>query len=544
MFLKALTPRADAERGSALVAVLGLLGVVMVVSLAVSTVTVRSMGATTASRAGVQAEAAAEAGVDYAAANLSKGACLPTYSQSTAPTFSVAVSFSMQSTGDTWVNGCPSGVAAQRLRTVSTGHAAASGVAGDSSGNVRSVEAIYPAVVANGQVMPSGPAVYAYSSAGFSGSGTVLGVSGTIPSVKIKTGDVVCNGGSNVAGDLVAARGTLTIGGSCSVNGNVWSSGAMTISGGDITVGGNATAPSMNLSGVEVKGNAWASGVMTLTWGTTVDQNATAATLNLSGGDVKGSAWASGTATYAGGASIHGHLTARSASSTTSAAGGTTIVPSGPGAGPAPGATPVVPDWIDVGYNPATWVGFAVRTVSGTCDWAALQNAATLLAGGPGIVDARGCTAPISISDNQKLTLGNDLAIFANGFNLGGSTGFASSSKHRLWLITPDSTPDGAPSPTTCTSSMRTIVGGGVTLDPNLSVMIYSPCQVNIGSGINWTGQIFAGSVTISGAAKLNYVRVGMPGFDLDNGTASNPTDPTASLIGTRISIRDVLGAP
>ena len=83
-------------------------------------------------------------------------------------------------------------------------------------------------------------------------------------------------------------------------------------------------------------------------------------------------------------------------------------------------------------------------------------------------------------------------------------------------------------------------VGGGFTFDSKISTIIYTPCHIGIGSGIKFYGQIFGGESEISGAAKLFYTAVGLPGWDLDTGTASGVnSSPNA---WSKLSARNVTG--
>jgi hypothetical protein len=266
----------------------------------------------------------------------------------------------------------------------------------------------------------------------------------------------------------------------------------------------------------------------------TVNGNITAPALDLVGGTVKGNAWAAGAAFIGEGTTIGGSLTAKSSNKLNSAAGGTTIKAAGPGAGPAAGPTPVVPNWVDFNYNFSDWKGFQQKVISGTCDWTQISEAAALLAGGPGIIDARTCTNALSISDWQKLPLVNDLAIIATSFNLGGSSGFTATSARKLWLIEPDTVADGKP---TCPAGGYFTVGGAFTIPSNVRAMIYSPCLVSITSGIDWYGQVFSGQAVINGAATLNYAPLGLPGVNLSEGTVTVPGG--AGALGARISILD-----
>src|SRR6185312_8984526 len=94
------------------------------------------------------------------------------------------------------------------------------------------------------------------------------------------------------------------------------------------------------------------------------------------------------------------------------AKGGTTLVPAGPGPGPAALPTPIaptVPDWVNFAYNKSDWTGFSEYVLGTTCDFNAFQTAVNSFAGGKGVIDARACTSPIVISTYQQLVLSNDL---------------------------------------------------------------------------------------------------------------------------------------
>jgi hypothetical protein len=544
MLLKRLTAARRGEDGSALATVIGVFGVLSIASLAIAGAAVHGLAQTSSTRASVQAEAAAESGIDYARAQLAAGSCAAAgYSQTTPAHFTVAVSYSTTSAGTSWTPGCPS-ASARLVRTIATGYATSHGVAGASSGDVRYVEAQYPAVVPQA-ITASGAAIYAYSSNSFGGSGSLSAPTGTVPTVEIKTGDVNCAGGSAVHGNIIAANGNLTLAGSCSVTGSAWSSGTLTASGG-VTIGGNAVAANVN-STIHISGSVWATNTATLGWSGPVDQNATAATLNLAGGTVAGSAWATGAASCASGDTMTGHLTARSTSSCTASnftkgASAIKIVPAGPGAGPAAPAMPTVPGWIEFGYNPSAWTGFTIVTIA-SCDYSTVNNAIASLGTRPGIINAMACPSGFTADSYRSFALNSDVAIFARSFDLNGgsgSGGFTAASPHRLWLVAPDANlTDGAP---TCPSGSSFTIGGGFTLSSsatssNIHAMIYTPCLVKLASGVHWFGQIFAGSADIDGGANIAYAPLGLPGYNLDTGSSTASASP--SLIGGQTVIRD-----
>lgn len=526
------------ERGSALVAVIGVFAVVAVVGLAVAAVTINAVGYTSGTRAAVQAQATAEAGIDAASASLLRGVC-PSAPLGT-PDYTLSISYSVQATGEAWSPGCPAGPS-KRIKIISKGSASAAGVAGNSSGDTRSVEAIFASPVSSSDIISTGAAIYAYSSTGFSGSGSLVpSVTGPTPNVQVKTGPVVCSGRSVIPSDLAVANGTLEIQASCRVNGNVWSTGKATLTG-DVSVGGNMTSGGLALTGSSrVLGSAWSSGPTTMSGSTRIGGNLSGTALTMTGGTIKGNAWLSGAVSLDSGSKIEGLLTAKSLTGPGSTSGGKSIVPAGPGPGPAPAPTPVVPGWVDFNYDKTDWVGFSEKVVSGNCDFAVLQGAVDLLASGRGIIDARTCTNPISVSNWQKLALKNSLVIVAKNFQLGSGGGFSATSPQKLWLITEDTNKDLLP---TCPAGAGFTLDGGFTLGSNITTMVYTPCAFKLMAGVSWRGQVFAGSATVDGGATMQYAPLGLPRVDLTTGVDSdNAGAASSSLIGERLSIRDVNG--
>ena len=293
--------------------------------------------------------------------------------------------------------------------------------------------------------MPSGPAIYAYNSSGFSGSGTLLAVDGSSPSVLIKQGDVTCSGASAGEADWVVDNGSLTISGSCNIAGNAWVSDDARLSGG-VRVGGNLIARSIEVSGSSVVGrNAWSETTTTLSGGgTRIGGNSTAQRLIMnSSTTISGNAWTLTDTYMTWGSSIAGNLTTQTRTGPSGSTGSVTVVPGGPG--PSPYLTPprpFVPDWVDYDFDASEWEGFTLATISGNCRYADYTTAISAIGDRPGIIDARGCTNGVNPSSYQKVALRDDLAIIANRFNLGGSAGFSASDSARLWLITPDTVDD------------------------------------------------------------------------------------------------------
>lgn len=537
LFLTRMARPARDESGSALVAVIGVFAVMAVVGLTLAAGTINAVSFTSGTRAAVQAQASAEAGIDVAAAGLMRGQC--PVSPPAAAEFALIVSYSLQLSGESWSLGCPPSTA-QRVKVVSTGSASVGGVAGNASGNTRRVEAVYAVPISASGIAKTGPAIYAHSASGFTGSGRLLATAGSAPSVQVKTGDVACSGASIIPYNLVVAGGAVTISGSCSVTGDVWSTGAATLSG-NVAVGGNVTAGGLSLTGSSrVLGSAWSSGQTTLDSATWITGNLSGSSLKMTGARIRGNAWLSGAAVTTTESKIDGLLTAKSITGGGTTSGGRNIIAAGPGPGPAPAPMPVVPGWVDFDYQKTDWVGFVEKPVTGNCDFTVLQAAATALASAPGIIDARGCTNAITVSDYQKLALGNDLVIVAKSFKLAGSSGFTASVPRKLWLITEDTVKDSLP---TCAPGSEFIVGGAFTLSPEITTMVYSPCAVKITSGVSWRGQIYGGAATVDGNAEMRYISVGLPRVDLTTGVdQDNAGAASVSKIAERLLVRDVIG--
>jgi len=535
-----LARRARNESGGALLAVIGVMAVLMIVGSVIAAMTITAAGFTTATRANVQSTAAAEAGVDYASAVLMSGTCTNATITQTSPRFTADIYVST-STGPnpptSWTTkSCPTANTTY-VRILSTGTADAKGVAGQASGDTAQVEAVYALSKPPASATVNGPAIYAYQSSNFGGGGVFSSTKGLDLEVQIRHGDTLCSGGAGMTVDrVVVADGDLALSGGCNVNGSVWSSGALTMSGG-VKVSGTAVADSIKLSGgAEIAGDLWAANLLEITGGADARSNVTAGRFEFKGGDVHGDAWVRGDVSMSGNPTVHGDLTARSLSGAGNVKGKTVLVPAGPGPGPATPPSPGVGDWVDFDYDPADWSGFMAVKVGPGCDYAAVKTALDSLAGRKGLLDARDC-APLKASSWQAWNLQSDVAIFAKGFTLSAGGSITTSGEHKLWLITPDTQKDVKP---TCQSGSNFKLDGGFTIDPRISVLVYTPCKVPLASGNQWSGQVYAGDVSIAGGAKLNYAPIGLPGEDLSG--SGGGTSPSATTL-TRLTVRDVSGA-
>ena len=558
-----LTAWRDDDRGAAMAAVMALLAVSLLLSTLVASSVVTATGVTSSARANVQSQAAAEAGVAAARAGLVAGTCAASGNQyasasGATPRYLATIWVPL---GAGWQRGCPANLTTQ-VRILSTGYASAAGVAGNYAHDTSHLEVVLSSATTPTQINATGPAVYAFSATGFSGGGSLVGVEGSNPAILIKTGDVDCTGGADGDTDIVVANGNLKVAGGCLISGNAWASGSISMPGGP-DIGGNAVASAISITGgSEVGGSVWVTNGISMSGGASVGGNATAASIDFanggtvngnvqvtglanfknsgtvggnitagtltfkSGGLVKGHAWVYGATTLDWGSKIEKNLRTATISQpnySSGLVGGTTTVASST-ANSSPYATnpsaptaPLVPDWVDFDYDPSEWEGFTVKTITGTtCSYAQVVSAISSAAGSKVLINALGCSRGISISGSDVVTLTADTAIFTNKLSLSGGGGFTASSAKRLWLITPDETDNDQP---TCTSGNNSYsISGGFSFSTNLSVMLYTPCDVSLGSSTTFRGQVFSGQAGIAGGATLGYVAVGLPGVDLSTG--------------------------
>lgn len=593
--------RTEGDAGFALAAVLSLLALGMLLSSMILASVVSGLATTSSTRAGVQSQVSADAGSDVVESSLKSGQdCTATFTSTVAPKYSATVSYTTDASvtaATSWIPGCPT-VSARFVKVVSTGTAVSLGVAGNTSGNSSAIETIYTRPLATSTTSTtdaSGPAVYAYSSQGFEGSGTLVSADGTNDAnVMVKTGNVTCSGAGATSGDLVVNNGNLTLSGSCNVSGNVWvngdsSHGILALSG-SATVGGNVVAQGVNVSGSNtvgngiwstrdvvlsgtsvgakggggitatngnvtlngsntVKGSLWSSKNISITNGDTVRGAAVAQNITLNGGDITGQAFAKYGVTGVTWYEISGSIVGQTVTSGMQARGGVTTYPAGTPAQPSPPAAPgapTVPAWIEFSYAQSDWAGFGLFTIpaGSSCSSATLQAAEDSFGGQKGVIDARNCRASVTLGGSDTLSLANDTAIISTkGFQLGQSGSFSSLGALKLWLITPDpSALDGVPTTTGCRSA-NTVFDGAFSSSKNISIMVYTPCQVNVGSSITFTGQIFAGKTTIDGAAYLKYAPVGLPGWNASTGTRTTvTTGPAVNNDWSLVSRRNISG--
>ena len=188
---------ATSDRGSALMAVVGVMAVLVIITLTVTSSSLQALNVTTSIRGGVQAQAAAEAGIDVALAGLQQNpAVCPTDGIFTSPTGTLPVY-----RAEVWVyspgrtQGCPTG-AETKVQIVSTGHA------GFESAGIKStkvVENTYDGTSAAPPATTGGRVITSY-------------------------GDFYCDQGCSIVGD-VRALGNVTAWNHSMIKGNVHANG-------------------------------------------------------------------------------------------------------------------------------------------------------------------------------------------------------------------------------------------------------------------------------------------------------------------------------
>jgi Protein of unknown function, DUF583. len=491
----------------------------------------------------VQAQAAAEAGLDYAASILSTGLCQAQYTSTTEPIFTVDIASSTLDTSpgtvDTsWVAGCPTTVNVKRLKLTATGTAVAHGVAGNSSGDSRKVEAIYPYVPSPPLYGPdpSGAAIYSYSQSDPTVNNLTLTQAGTVkPTIQFLSGGLECTSGSTIHGDVILGDGALTATSGCKIDGDLWTSKTVEVGSGTVT--GNVFAagtavPSVTLSNSAiVDGDVRAAGPV----------------------DIKG---------VVGGNVIAGPGIGLSKFSNTSSVGG---LFTGAGTVSDPGGilhtpvitnqsgiiapvVPYVPGWVDYDYDIDDWRNadgtmYNVQTMA-DCSVVPLTAALALaqLSSSPSVIDARACAIPPDFR-TMNLTLKSDLVIVAKAFTLGNNNFKSSNSTERhLWFIIPDTVPNVAPAAPVpdCPAGGFAKIVNNVTVEDTVAALIYSPCEI-ANAGNMWRGQMYASSVKTSAPFTLKYVPIGIPTVNFTTGQQTPVVPPGTGVLGDRTSIRNLV---
>jgi len=252
-----------------------------------------------------------------------------------------------------------------------------------------------------------------------------------------------------------------------------------------------------------------------------------AGNLSLKKCTITGDAWVFGTATLETQGKVLGVLTAASKP------------PGYLGLWNATAPMPPVPGWTEFGYKKTDWVTTAgvpftedIRPASsGTCDLPSTSSTA------PTIFNALNCAGVSSAGD---VTLGNDLVIIANKFSFDKKVDFTAPAGYRVWFITPDLIPTDARA--SCGANQGDFeTKNNFRIVPPVSAMLYTPCGIDAGNNLVWSGQMYAGKITSWNNTIFGYVGVGLPGVDMSTGTSTpGGATGTAAILGALLSQRDL----
>ena len=219
------------ERGSALVAVIGVMAVLAIMAVTLTAVSISALAQTTMARAGTQSTAIAESGVNFGRAEIARGVKPCSINWSLAPTstpFTAAVQHSVD--GVTW-NPCPAPPlplppTTKFVRIVAQGTAEAKAVAGASARDNSEVSAVFDYVPGIGPVAPSGAGIFAYNNFGVDkGDLSVDAITLTGGGAIVRDGNFVCTNPNGKVAGSIWVYGDLDLG-KCEVSGNAFVSGS------------------------------------------------------------------------------------------------------------------------------------------------------------------------------------------------------------------------------------------------------------------------------------------------------------------------------
>lgn len=261
MFLSSWkTVRSRNDRGSALIAVIGVMAVGAIIAVTLTAASLNALGVTTSTRASVQSRAAADAGIDVAVSQLrATNGCTADATGRLTFTAVGNVDISDIIIKPDNKNGCPDGDTSS-LTITSTGVAQAPGVAGASHGDKTTVQVSYSYEDIITQVPLAGVAVYAYTVDGVLKKFQLSSADNSVAtSVMIKTGDIECTNGARIGGDLTLGDGSAVLD-MCDVAGSIHASKNVSVNksniGHDVVAGQLATVTNSTVGGTVQSGPA------------------------------------------------------------------------------------------------------------------------------------------------------------------------------------------------------------------------------------------------------------------------------------------------
>jgi hypothetical protein len=389
------------------------------------------------------------------------------------------------------------------------------------AGTTKTIETIFnyiPAVLPE-PVQGTGPGVFGFDVLDSSVTNLVVNQQGSSePGIMFVNGSMNCQSGGYIQGNVILGGGSYSTTSACTINGDVYASNTVTINN-NSSILGNVVALGVNggysvtlAKGSKINGNIVSEGPDSI--GDQVGGSITAGPLTGTtaiDGAVGGSVVTSGTVAVSSKGSVAGSI----------AQNNTAI--------PTPVLPVTVPPWVDFGYDPNAWVDASgnmytvVNASDCSTDIAAKINAAT----GPTIVNAlagSGCNGAAVNLTGLNLTLKTDVALFANSYLLKSQTITSSTptvaQSRRMWMITPDTMLTNE-EPDCPAGAVKSQIDNQVVTDPSVDILLYSPCGLG-STGSYLSGQIYTSDVKFDNSFTLNFVPVGLPGWDLSTGQATS----------------------
>ncbi len=438
------------------------------------------------------------------------------------------------------MSGCPTSTADNWLKLTSVGSAANQGLAGNSSGNTRTVEAVYPYTPTPPTygIQMSGASLYSSNAFDSTITNFTVNPGNPQPYIQILSGDITCNTPTVIYANIILGNGSVSTKSNCTISGDLYASGSVNVKG-------------------EVTGNVYTTGAAGPTISGLVDGSVYSANGATISGRVHGNVVAGpGTAPVNGGGIVDGTV------KTAGTVSGLTIHGAAPLQNQTGIVTPVIPSvppWADYTYSTyavdgVKWTNpdgtvFANKTLVATdCG-----NIATIVGAltTPTIVDTRACG---NLTTVPSLTLQTDVAVIANGLSIVSPPSVviksSSATLRKLWLIVPDAD---ATTPVTGIHVPNCPAGsGGVTIGNNtvvnslaqgnpVAAMLYSPCPLS-NQGFSWNGQLYVASINSNSSATLTSDVLGIPGQNLSTGDPAPGGFPGTGVLGARASMRDIVG--
>lgn len=461
-------PRGD-DDGAVLITVLVVMLVGFIVASTVAASVIFTVTRNDATRNDTQAFVAAESGRDVAVAALARGCASTTFSGTT-PRYESAIFVTTGDRPDAATDpGVTAGCPTRDSRYVvirSTGTAP--------DGSTTTIDSVYPWQVFPSET-PGGVVTY------FSGSFNA-GVSRYTGDLVLRQGDWSCNIGGVLDGDLYVLEGTVELSNNCTINGNVWASGDVTSSSQAVTIRGNITTNgAVRISangGALIEGSITAKGPITLT-----DEGSTPArvtgSLTSRGAITVGSKWTvDGTRTPS-------HTSDPVFTPTLSWLGAATR-------------------WIDLdntGWGAAYAATDPCRLVSNNPS----PTIASLLstAGDPLVLDFTSCgNGAVTISLNGA-TVRRDAVFIAKPsvrmvVSVSGTISEAGG-PHQMVFVHSDASRNfsgGEPVPHCGNGSQNDKFDVSGSIDPDVHIMIYSPCGLTGTTTSSFSGQYYTNDVT------------------------------------------------